>query len=86
MKYRLNPERILFTQLGEEGVAFDVITNNYVSFNETICKILHEIEEGHDSDTIVEHLRAEYDISEEDCRNEVQAALGKLIEREYITG
>lgn len=86
MKYRLNPDRILFTPLGAEGVAFDVVTNNYVSFNETICKILHEIEQGNDADAIVAHLVAEYDISEEDCRNEVQAALGKLIEREYITG
>lgn len=84
MKYQLNTEKILFTQLGDEGVVYDTEKNEYISLNETFFKILKGIEQGHNSEAIVNDLCQEYDISEEHCTAEVNGALQKLVERNYI--
>lgn len=81
---KINTEKILFTQLGDEGVVYDTENNEYVSLNETFFKILKGIEEAKDADSIVKSLCEEYDISEEECKTEVQEVLKTLTERKYI--
>lgn len=84
MKYQLNAEKILFTQLGDEGVVFDTEKNEYISLNETFFKILKGVEEGLTTEQIVIKLCDEYAISEEDCKQEVEKALTRLVEKDYI--
>ena len=84
MKYQLNAEKILFTQLGDEGVVFDTEKNEYISLNETLFRILKGVEQGQNLEVIVNSLCQEYDISEEDCTAEVSEALQKLAEKKYI--
>ncbi|AFK02404.1 hypothetical protein Emtol_1255 [Emticicia oligotrophica DSM 17448] len=84
MNYQLNTEKILFTQLGEEGVIYDTESNEYVSLNETFFKILQGIENRKTTEQIVRNLCDEYDISEEKCAREVHAALLKLADKKYI--
>lgn len=81
--YKVN-ERILFTQLGEEGVVYDVESNEYQSLNETSFKILKGIENALTEEEILTGLLAEYDISEEACRSELKLALQKLEEKQII--
>lgn len=85
MKYQLNTEKILFTQLGDEGVIYDTEKNEYISLNETFFKILNGVENGLETEQIVKNLCNEYAISEADCKSEVENALTKLKEKEYIT-
>ncbi|MFD2520336.1 PqqD family protein [Emticicia soli] len=84
MKYQLNSEKILFTQLGDEGVVYDTEKNEYVSLNETFFKILKGVEVGLEVDQIVHNLCNEYAISEKDCKREVENALLKLEEKKYV--
>jgi hypothetical protein len=84
MKYQLNSEKILFTQLGDEGVVYDTEKNEYISLNETFFKILKGVEDGLEIEQIVHNLGNEYAISEEDCKREVENALSKLKEKAYI--
>lgn len=84
MKYQLNAEKVLFTQLGDEGVVFDTERNEYISLNETLFRILKGVEQGQNLEVIVNSLCQEYDISEEDCTAEVSEALQKLAEKKYI--
>lgn len=84
MKYQINTDKVLFTQLGDEGVVFDTEKNEYISLNETLFKILKGVEQGHSLEAIVNHLCQEYDISEENCTAEVNKALQKLAEKKYI--
>lgn len=85
MKYQLNTEKILFTQLGDEGVIYDTEKNEYISLNETFFKILRGVENELETEQIVKNLCDEYTISEADCKSEVENALTKLKEKEYIT-
>jgi hypothetical protein len=84
MTYKLNTQKILFTQLGDEGVLYDTQTNEYISLNETLFKILKGIEDSLTNEQIVKNLCDEYRISEENCKQEVMNALSKLVEKEYI--
>ncbi len=84
MKYQINSEKILFTQVGEEGVLYDTENNAYVSVNETLYKILRGISEGLSRGEIIEQLREEYDVSQEQCSEEVDAALEKLAGGKFI--
>ena len=84
MTYKLNTQKILFTQLGDEGVLYDTQTNEYISLNETLFKILKGVEDGLTNEQIVKNFCDEYRISEENCKQEVMNALSKLVEKEYI--
>jgi hypothetical protein len=84
MTYKLNAQKILFTQLGDEGVLYDTQTNEYISLNETFFKILKGVEDSLPIEQIVTKLCDEYRISEENCKQEVKHALSKLMEKEYI--
>jgi len=84
MTYKLNTQKILFTQLGDEGVLYDTQTNEYISLNETLFKILKGVEDSLTNEQLVKNLCDEYRISEENCKQEVMNALSKLVEKEYI--
>lgn len=84
MKFQINTDKVLFTQLGDEGVVYDTEKNEYISLNETFFKILKGIEQGNELDVIVNNLCQEYIISEDECTLEVNEALQKLAEKKYI--
>lgn len=84
MNYQINSEKILFTQLGDEGVVYDTKKNEYISLNETMFKILKSIEKGQTPTDITLNLCKEYKIEEVSCRQEVIKALLQLQEKGYI--
>lgn len=85
MVYKVNKERIIFTALGEEGVVFDIQSNEYLTLNETFFKILKSIDEQLDFDNIVSLLQNEYEISKEDCEKEVMNSINLLSSKGFIT-
>jgi len=84
MNYTINENKILLTQLGDEGILFDLETNEYISLNETLYKILQGVQQGNNTETIVLNLCQEYSISEAECKTDVDAALAELEEKKYI--
>jgi len=85
MNYQINTDKMLFTQLGDEGVVYGIETNEYLTLNETYFKILQGAEQGKTQAEIVTQLCQEYAISETDCQTEVAQALQKLAEKGYIS-
>jgi hypothetical protein len=81
---KLNTEKLLFTELGEEGVILDLETNEYLSVNETYYQILKKIGEEKSLETVVAELCEEYDVETETCTTEVTRVVAELKERNFI--
>jgi hemoglobin-like flavoprotein len=82
--YQVNKEKILLSQLGDEGVIFDFQKNEYKILNETLFKIISGVQVGHASSEICESLVNEYNISPADCLQKVEKAIASLVKKEYI--
>lgn len=82
VRYQVNEERVLFSQLDEEGVLFDVVKNEYLSINQTFTSIFLCIQEGLTKSQILQRLTEEYEIGWGECEDE----LGKVIEKLMCLG
>ena len=78
---KLNSDKILFTQLGDEGVLYLTDTNEYLSLNETMFFILKAIEEGKDIPTIVSDLCDTYQVDLSTCQLAVENSIKSFQER-----
>jgi Coenzyme PQQ synthesis protein D (PqqD) len=85
MNYQINSEKILFTQLGDEGVVYNMESNEYVTLNESYFKILKGVEEGKNPTEITTELVQEYDINETECLAEITTALQELASKKFIS-
>lgn len=83
--YTINEERVLFSQLDEEGVLFDIEKNQYLSLNQTFTSIFLFLQEGLATEEILAKLLEEYEVEEEECKRELAGALSQLIESKFIT-
>lgn len=84
MSYQFNSKDVLITQLGNEGVAFNSITNEYFSLNETSFKILKGIENNIAIENIQKQLESEYDISSAECEKAVNKTIQSFIEKKLV--
>jgi len=82
--YTINAEKVLFTQLGDEGVLFNVDTNEYFSTNETLTKIVLGLQNNLNNTEIVQNLLQEFDIDEATCQLSVHNAIQVLKEKGFI--
>lgn len=85
MTYQFNSKDILITQLGEEGVAFNSVTNEYYSLNETSFKILKGIENNIPIVDIRSQLEKEYEIEPAACEQAVKDTLQLFLSKKLIT-
>ena len=85
MKYKINPEKVLFTQVGDEGVLYDIESNEYISVNETLFRILRGLAAGLTTEDIIRQLCDEYEVSEKRCSDEVMAVVEKLVSKNLIS-
>ena len=60
------------------------VYHNIISLNETARDIFRLLQEGNDEDAIVTKMLAEYDVTEDKLRPEVQALINKLREEGLI--
>ncbi|EKB47407.1 hypothetical protein B879_03993 [Cecembia lonarensis LW9] len=82
--YRVQEERILFTELGDEGVIYDMGKNDYFSLNETYCSIFLKIRKGLGMAGIVQELVEEYAVDQATCEKEVRDVIQELMKRGFI--
>jgi hypothetical protein len=82
--HTINAEKVLFTQLGDEGVLFNVESNEYFSTNETLTKIVLGLQNHLTQTEIVENLLEEFDIDESTCQQSVHNAIQVLKEKGFI--
>ncbi|CAM3487310.1 MULTISPECIES: PqqD family protein [Aquirufa] len=84
MTYVFNEERVLLTQLGEEGVLYDIQSNEYFTLNETLFYIVDGIKKGLTLVEIGEILMSKYDIDENLCYQEIAKAIQQLVEKNIL--
>ena len=84
MNYRFNAADILITQLGDEGVAFNSLTNEYFSLNETSFKILKGIENNLSTQDICRQLENAYAISPGECEKAVNDTIQTFISKKLV--
>lgn len=82
--YIFNEKKVLLTQLGEEGVAFDIETNEYYTLNETLFKIANGIKNHQTLPEIIANLVQEYDITESFCQKEIAGGIQQLLDKKII--
>ncbi len=82
--YTINADKILFTQLGDDAVVYDIENNAYLSMNATFSSIFKGLQDGLDMDGIVARLLDEYEVEEDVCRTQVQQSLDILLEKGFI--
>lgn len=74
----------LLSQIGDEGVIFLLEINKYFSLNETMYKIVSAVKLNKSVSEIVSSMCEEYEIAEDYCKREVQAAIDELIRNGII--
>jgi hypothetical protein len=84
MNYKINEERILFSQLGDEAVIFDKKNNEYVTLNETMFKIFESISNGNSLEIIKESLINEFEVDEETCTSAIETSIKSLVDKEFL--
>lgn len=78
MRYIRN-DRIISGRLQEELVMLDVEAGKYFGLNEVAARIWELLEKPAGMDELVKILTAEYDISGEACRADVDRYLGEML-------
>lgn len=82
--YQINEEKVLFSQLDEEGVLFDIEKNQYLSLNQTFTSIFLYLQVGLGTKEILAKLLEEYEVEEEECLTELKRGIEQLVELKFI--
>ncbi|WP_209329431.1 PqqD family protein [Lunatimonas salinarum] len=82
--FQVNEDKVLFTQLDDEGVLFDVENNQYLNLNPTFCSIFKYLSEGDGLQGIKLKLIEEYDVDEDTCESQLIKSINLLLEKGYI--
>lgn len=75
----LSPE-VLFRELDGEAVMLDLETERYYGLDEVGTRIWQLFAEHQDTETVVAQMLAEYEVEEEQLRQDLAALLGELAE------
>jgi hypothetical protein len=83
--YKVNTERILFTNLDDEGVIFDIEKNTYFNLNPTFCLIFSLLTEGRSVEEVKTQLMVDYNVNEEICESSLTESIQTLIQKGFIS-
>lgn len=83
--YRINGEKVLFSQLDDEGVLYDLEKNQYLSINQTFTSIFLYIQNGLGTEEILSKLLEEYEVEEEECKAELKKVIEQMLEMKFIS-
>lgn len=84
MMYQINSDRILYTQMGDDGVIFDIKKNTYVTLNETYLRIFQLLQEKDTELEVINALVNEYDVDIHTCQQEVSRCISELKKQDYL--
>ena len=77
-------EKGLFSNLGGETVILNLATNEYYSLDEISTFIWEKLESTPTTDEVVEHVMNEYEVSKEQCEQDVTLLFSELVAIELI--
>ncbi|MEM1399086.1 MAG: PqqD family protein [Pseudomonadota bacterium] len=82
--YQVNDASIVADLFDNEAIIMNLNCGVYYTLSGTGAEIWVLIQAGHGSDEIVQNLCARYDLSETDCRADVDALVDQLLEKAII--
>lgn len=77
-------EKGLFTNLGGETVILNLATNDYYSLNEVSTFIWEKLESKLTKDEVIEHVMNEYEVSKDQCEQDITLLFSELVSIELI--
>ena len=83
--FKINSDKILFTQLGDDAVLYDIENNAYLSMNSTFSSIFQGIQEGLNSDGIFQKLMDEYEVDADVCQTQLNQSIEILLDKGFIS-
>ena len=78
------PAQVMSRQVGDETVILDLSSGMYFGLDPVGARIWQLLTEGHQLDAVVAALLAEYEVPEDQVRQDVQALLGELVSRGLV--
>jgi len=76
-QYR-TPEEVIMRLVGEDTLLLNTQTHQYYTLNRVGIKIIKLLTVNPSVDNVVDHIRMEYDTSEEQIRKDVEGLIIKL--------
>lgn len=73
--WQINKQDVVFTPLENEGVILNLRTKYYFTVNDTGLRIWQLLEQGSTTRQIVSAIAEEYDVSEQQCQQDVETLL-----------
>lgn len=83
--YQINEDHVLFSELDEDGVLFDIKKNEYLTLNATFTSIFKYLQNGLGTQEVLEKLLEEYEVTEETCLNQLHGVIDRLVELEFMS-
>ncbi|MEN8209753.1 MAG: PqqD family protein [Candidatus Fermentibacteria bacterium] len=83
-RYKIS-ERIVSREVDDGIVLINLDSGFYYSFNGTACFIFNMLKKDKDTAEVVDELKAEFDISEEEARDDLKKFIGTLEKEEIVS-
>ena len=84
MSYQIDPERIVWRNIGEEVVILDLQSGYYYGLNKTAALIWNRLTESKPSDVIGQEMAVVYGIPLKQAQKDVKAAIEELAKDSLI--
>jgi hypothetical protein len=78
------PAQVMSRQVGDETVILDLTSGMYFGLDPVGARIWQLLSEGHQVDAVVTSLLNEYEVSEEQLRQDVETLVSELISRGLV--
>ena len=72
------------TQLGDEGILYNIDKNEYYTLNETLFAIAKGFENQLSEQELVASLTDIYEIQEKECLEELEKGIRLLVEKQFL--
>ena len=83
-KYKIS-DKIVFREVDDGIVLINLESGFYYSFNGSACFIFNMLNRDKDTGEVVDKLKAEFNISEEEARNDLNEFVGTLEKEEIVS-
>ena len=78
------PAQVMSRQVGDETVILDLGSGMYFGLDPVGARIWQLLSEGHQVDAVVSALLGEYDVPEEQLRQDVNGLVSELVSRGLV--
>lgn len=86
MKYIQTPDKVIHTELDTGSALLDVETNTYFLLNKTGALVWDSMQEHRTLDQLCDTVASKFNVSEAECKADVQKLLLELLKKDLVVG